>query len=101
MRPIHLAELDETRPVVVLTRLAVRPHLQRVSIAPITTNVRGLSSEVPVGVDNGLEGDAVISCDNIVTVPADMLGTAVGFLFPEQERALAQAIADAFDLSLR
>ena len=45
MRPIHLAALDKTRPVLVLTRELVRPHLTRVTVAPITGTVRGLSTE--------------------------------------------------------
>jgi len=49
MRPIHSARLDKTRPVLVLTREVVRPHLSRVTVAPITSTVRGLSTEVPVG----------------------------------------------------
>jgi len=49
MRPIHSARLDKTRPVLVLTREVVRPHLGRVTVAPITSTVRGLSTEVPVG----------------------------------------------------
>ena len=49
MRPIHLAHLDKTRPVLVLTRELVRPYLSRVTIAPITSTIRGLSTEVPVG----------------------------------------------------
>jgi mRNA interferase MazF len=46
------------RPVLVLTRELVRPHLARVTVAPITTNVRGLSTEVPVGPANGLDTKA-------------------------------------------
>jgi len=98
VRPIHTAELDRTRPVLVLTRELVRPHLARVTVAPITTTVRGLSTEVPVGAANGLQHDSVVSCDNIVTVPADALGRQIGRLLPGQERALTAAIRAAFDL---
>lgn len=98
MRPIHVAQLDKARPVLVLTRLGVRPYLNRVSVAPITTTVRGLSTEVPVGRANGLDQDSVVSCDNIVTVPTSTLGRLVGQLLPEQEPGLAAAIRDAFDL---
>ena len=52
MRPIHVAQLDKARPVVVLTRELVRPHLARVTVAPITMTVRGLSTEVAVGPAN-------------------------------------------------
>ena len=98
MRPICLAQLDKTRPVLLLTREIVRPHLSRVTVAPITTTIRGLSTEVPVGAANGLEQDSVISCDNIVTVPAAALGRQIGVLLPVQEAALTEAIRLAFDL---
>ena len=98
MRPICLAQLDKSRPVLVLTRQIVRPHLSRVTVAPITTTIRGLSTEVPVGTANGLEQASVISCDNIVTVPVTALGRQIGVLLPAQEAALADAIRLAFDL---
>jgi mRNA interferase MazF len=98
VRPIHTAQLDKCRPVLVLTRELVRPHLARVTVAPITTTVRGLSTEVPVGRANGLQADGVISCDNIVTVPTTALERQIGFLLPAQEDALTAAIHAAFDL---
>jgi mRNA interferase MazF len=98
MRPIHLARLDKTRPVLVLTRDLVRPHLSRVSVAPITSTIRGLSTEIPVGQQNGLDQESVVSCDNIVTVPAAALGRQIGFLLPPQELQLTRAIHAAFDL---
>ncbi len=97
MRPIHLAQLDKARPVLVLTREVVRPHLSRVTVAPITTTIRGLSTEVPVGPVNGLDHDSVVSCDNILTMPTSALGRHVGHLFPAQEAGLADAIRAAFD----
>ena len=98
MRPIHAARLDKTRPVVILTRELVRPHLNRVTVAPITSTIRGLSTEVAVGPINGLDHDSVISCDNIVTVPASALGRHLGHLLPAQELELTTAIQAAFDL---
>lgn len=98
MRPIHTAQLDKRRPVLILTRELVRPHMARVTVAPITTTVRGLSTEVPVGSGNGLDADGVISCDNIVTVPANVLGAQIGVLLIDQEAALTAAIHAAFDL---
>lgn len=98
MRPIHLAQLDKARPVLVLTRDIVRPHMNRVTVAPITTTVRGLSTEVPVGPANGLDRVGVVSCDNIVTVPGATLGRHIGYLLAAQEADLAEAIRTAFDL---
>ncbi len=99
MRPIYVADLDKARPVLVLTRQEVRPHLRRVTVAPITGTIRGLSTEVPVGRANGLDGDNVVSCDNLVTVPASTLGRHIGHLLATQEAALAEAIRSAFDLA--
>lgn len=98
MRPIHVAQLDKTRPVLILTRELVRPHLARVTIAPITSTIRGLSTEVAVGAANGLDHDSVVSCDNIATIPTSRLGRHTGYLLPHQEPELAQAIRAAFNL---
>jgi len=98
MRPIHVARLDKARPVVVLTRELVRPHLTTVTVAPITTTVRGLSSEVAVDTANGLAGPSVVSCDNITTIPKNVLGAQIGVLLDTQETALTDAIRAAFDL---
>jgi mRNA interferase MazF len=98
MRPIHVARLDKARRVLILTRELVRPHLRTVTIAPITTTIRGLSTEVPVGEANGLAGPSVVSCDNITTIPASAVGAQIGLLLDPQEQALSNAIQAAFDL---
>jgi mRNA interferase MazF len=98
MRPIHVAALDKARPVLILTRELVRPHLSALTVAPITTTIRGLSSEVPVGSANGLDGPSVVSCDNITTIPKTAIGAQIGVLLDDQEQVLSQAIGAAFDL---
>jgi mRNA interferase MazF len=98
MRPIHIAELDKARPVLILTRELVRPHLATVTVAPITTTIRGLSTEVHVDAANGLAGPSVVSCDNVTTIPTSALRAQVGVLLDRQEPALGEAIRAAFDL---
>jgi mRNA interferase MazF len=98
MRPIHIARLDKARPVLILTRELVRPHLSTVTVAPITTTIRGLSTEVPVDTPNGLAGPSVVSCDNITTIPTNALEAQIGVLLDSQEPALSDAIEAAFDL---
>jgi mRNA interferase MazF len=98
VRPIHLVRLDKTRPALILTREIVRPHLLRVTVAPITSRVRGLTVEVPVGQSNGLDQDSVINCDNIVTIPTSAVGRQIGLLWSEQEPKLSEAVRAAFDL---
>jgi mRNA interferase MazF len=58
-----------------LTRDTVRPHLTNVTVAPITTTIRGLSTEVPVGTVNGLDHDSVVSLDDIQTIHSDHFGS--------------------------
>lgn len=98
MRPIHIAQLDKARPVLILTRELVRPHLATVTVAPITTAIRGLSTEVRVDAANGLAGPSVVSCDNITTIPTNAVGARIGVLLDRQEHALSAAIRAAFDL---
>ena len=99
MREICLVRLDKTRPAVVLTRGAARGAMTKVTIAPITSTIKGLSSEVPVGPGNGLD-HGVISLDNVVTVPSTLLGRTVGFLTYAQEAELARAVVLAYDLDI-
>ncbi len=98
MRDLHVAQLDKRRPVLVLTREPVRGAMQRVTVAPITTTVKGLSTEVSVGRPNGLDQDCVVTCDNIVTIHKSQLGRHLGFLFERQEHELTAAILNAFAL---
>lgn len=99
MRPIYLARMEKTRPVVLLTRERLVPVLTSVTVAPITSRIRGIDNEVAVGPLNGIETNSVINCDNITTISRSDLGRPIGFITPEQERQLAAAISHAFDLA--
>ncbi|MGJ7440543.1 type II toxin-antitoxin system PemK/MazF family toxin [Aquipuribacter sp. MA13-6] len=98
MRSIAVVQLDKNRPALVLTRQSKLHLLRWVTVAPITSTIRGITSEVNVGPRNGLDHDSVVSCDNITTVPAEAVGKSIGLLFDDQEPELARAISDAFDL---
>lgn len=98
MRTIASVQLGKRRPALILTRHSKLHLLTWVTVAPITSTIRGLTSEVLVGTRNGLDHDGVVSCDNITTVPTSAVGDTIGLLFDDQERALAQAISDAFEL---
>jgi mRNA interferase MazF len=100
MRTIALVQLDKRRPALILTRQSKLHLLTWVTVAPITSTIRGLTSEVPVGPRNGLDHDSVVSCDNITTVRRAAVGEAIGVLLDDQEPQLARAISDAFELDL-
>ena len=100
MREIRLVRLDKTRPAVILTRDAARTAMTKVTVAPITTTAKGLSSEVAVGPANGLDHECAISLDNVVTVPVALLGRTIGYLSADQEAQLARAVILAYDLDV-
>lgn len=74
--------------------------MTKVTVAPITSTVKGLSSEVRVGPENGLDHVCAISIDNVLTIPVESLGRTIGFLHEAQEAQLATAVVLAFDLDL-
>ncbi len=98
MHSIWLARLDKPRPVLVLTREEVRAVRDLVTLAPITSTIRGLRSEISVGPENGLENTSVVNLDLIATVPRSALLRPLGALLDHQEHELTRAFHDAFDL---
>ena len=69
---------NKRRPVLILTRQEVIGHLQSVTVAPLTTTIRGIPSEVVIGPESGLKTASAINLDNLVTVPKAGLRSFVG-----------------------
>lgn len=87
------------RPVCVLTRDAAIEVLRTVTCAPITRTIRGIRSEVEVGPADGFPEASVINCDNLVTVPQDVLDPAASGRLDEVKRAeLDRALRYALDI---
>lgn len=90
------ADLEKVRPVVVLTRMTVAPLLSRLVIAPITTTVRGLATEVAVGEAEGVRNGSVVNFDNVQLVPVARLLRRAGWIdshrWPEFCRAMARVM---------
>jgi mRNA interferase MazF len=88
---------DMRRPVLVVTRSEAVPVLTAVVVAPVTTRVRGIPTEVPLGREEGLSQECVASFDNVQRIPRTLLRERVGAVRslrrPELCRALA-ALAD-------
>lgn len=81
----------------VLTRDAAIPTLANVVVALVTTRVRGLPSEVPLGPEDGLPQPCVISLDNLRTVPKGQLVEPITTLGPDRLAALCSALRSATD----
>ncbi len=86
---------DKRRPVVVLTREAVLPLLRTAMVAPITSTIRGVPSEVLVGIDEGLEHDSAVNLDHVQTVDQSRLFRFIGSLSEEQLQKVCRALAIA------
>jgi mRNA interferase MazF len=86
---------DKRRPVLILTRDSAIGYLTAVTIAPITTTIRDIPTEVLVSVEDGLTGDCVVNLDNIQTVPKSQVGALIGRLAWEKMNQVQRAIAFA------
>ena len=86
---------DKQRPVLVLTRDSAIAYLTRVTVAPITSSIRGVPSEVAVGPDDGMKRPCVVNLHNVVTVSQENLGRRVGQLDERRMREVCDALGFA------
>lgn len=89
---------DKKRPIVILSRTSISNYLGEVTIAPITTTVRDIPSEVFLSRDDGLQRDCAVNCDHIQTVAKQKVGALITTLSAEKLEALAQAVRFALEL---
>ncbi len=87
------ADLDKIRPVVVLTRSRVAGRLTRVLVAPITTVVRAIPTEVPLGPPEGVAEGSVANLDNTQLVPVARLLRPAGTVDPQRWPEFCTAMA--------
>lgn len=92
---------DKRRPVLVLTRDSVASVLGDVTVAPLTSVIRDIPSEVVLGVSEGLPRESAINLDHLQTVPKARIGVLItrltGTRMEEVRRALLFALG--FDQS--
>lgn len=86
---------DKRRPVLVLSRADVIPLLHTVMVAPITTVIRGLPSEVRVGAAEGLKQQSAVNLDHVQTVEQAALTQFVGTLSADQMKDVCRALGIA------
>ena len=82
VRLYEFAPPDKKRPVVVLTRDSAIGYLNSITVAPITSSIRGVPSEVVLGEDDGLKAACAVNLHNVVTVSRARLGKRVARLSP-------------------
>jgi mRNA interferase MazF len=96
---VWLADLDKIRPVIVLTRDPLGQLLHSVIVAPVTSTIRGLTTEVPLGVDDGIRHPSVANLDNVQLLSRDRFRRRVGRARPTTMRALCEALSVAVNCS--
>ncbi len=89
------------RPVVLLSRNEAYAVRELVTVAPITTRVRRIPTEVPLGPAEGLPKACVVNLDTITTIPRRTLTQPIGLLSPDKLAAVEQALMFALGLANR
>jgi mRNA interferase MazF len=87
---------DKRRPVLILTRNAAVSDLTWITIAPITTTMRNLPTEVWLDEDDGIDEECAVNLDNIQTVQKEKLGKVTAHLSKERMQEVFEAIRFAF-----
>ena len=80
VRLCRLAPPDTQRPVLVLTRDSAITHLSTATVAPISSTIRSVPSEVILDVEDGMKGPCAVNLHNAVTVSQERLGRRVASL---------------------
>ena len=86
--------------VVVSAQAVIDSGFSTVICAPVYTNCHGLSTQVPIGVEEGLKHDSCIYCDELVSLAKERLTRYVGSLPLPKMRQLDRALAAALDLDI-
>ncbi|HID31578.1 MAG TPA: type II toxin-antitoxin system PemK/MazF family toxin [Desulfobacterales bacterium] len=86
---------DKRRPVLILTRNSAISFLTALTVAPITTTIRGIPTEVVLTPDDGVRTTCAVNLDNIQTVPKTNLRGFITHLSVERMREVRAAIAFA------
>ncbi len=89
---------DKKRPVLILTRDSILEYLGEVTIAPITSTVRDIPSEVFLSKQDGMTKDCAINFDHIQTVSKGKIGSLITTLSTDKLEQVRAAIEFAMDL---
>lgn len=98
IRWYKFARPDKKRPILILTRDSVLQYLGEVTIAPITSTVRDIPSEVFLGGADGMPIDCAVNCDHLQTVSKGKIGPLITSLPPAKMTDVRRAIRFALDI---
>src|SRR5689334_10950375 len=86
----RFAAPGKRRPVLVLSRPAALARLRTAIVAPVTSTIHGLPSEVLVGPDDGLKTASAVNLDHLYTIEQSQLKQWLGHLDEARMRAVCE-----------
>lgn len=86
------------RPVVLLSRNEAYAVRTAVTVAPVTTTVRGIAVEVSLGLEDGLPKPCVVNCDSLLTIPKAYLESRIDRLSEKKMEEIHKAVRFALDM---
>jgi len=89
---------DKKRPVLILTRDSVLEYLGEVTVAPITSTIRNIPSEVYLSKMDGMPRDCAVNCDHLQTVSTEKIGSLISSLPSAKMLDIGRAIRFALDI---
>ena len=89
---------DKKRPVLVLTRDSAIDYLGEITVAPVTSTIRDIPSEVTLSPDDGMKRDCAVNLDHIQTVPKARLGALLTTVSSRKLAQVRAAIRFALDV---
>ena len=91
---------DKKRPVLILHRDEIIEHLSEVTIAPVTTTIRDIPSEVFLSsVQDGVPRDCAVNLDHVQTVPKSRIGNLITTLSPLRMESVNHALRFALGIA--
>lgn len=89
---------DKRRPVVILTRDSILEYLGEITVAPVTSTIRNIPTQVVLSEQDGMSRECAINCDHVQTVAKGKIGPTITTLPADRMEEVRQAIAFALDL---
>ncbi len=89
---------DKKRPVLILSRSSIIDYMGEVTVAPVTTTIREIPSELHISPTDGMPRECAINFDHIQTVAKGKIGSLITTLHPDKNSKIKKAISFALDL---
>ena len=97
IRWYHFPGTEDRRPVFILSRTSIIRYLSEVTVAPVTSTIREIPSEVKLSVNDGMPKDCVINFDHIQTVSKENIGELITELL---DNAKINEVSEALSFTL-